>query len=92
MRVTGMAPDKLAWEFGLRRSYVAAAGTTDSLDGPASGVQGLAQSRRGEICAGRNGTRPRTATEMLTGLGFEHVWNMNGGMLDWNVERLPIER
>jgi phosphatidylserine/phosphatidylglycerophosphate/cardiolipin synthase-like enzyme len=25
MRVTGAAPDKLAWEFGLRRSYVAAA-------------------------------------------------------------------
>jgi hypothetical protein len=25
MRVTGMAPDKLTWEFGLRRSYVAAA-------------------------------------------------------------------
>jgi hypothetical protein len=24
MRVTGTAPDKLAWEFGLRRSYVAA--------------------------------------------------------------------
>jgi hypothetical protein len=26
MRVSGMAPDKLVWEFGLRRSYVAAAG------------------------------------------------------------------
>jgi len=25
MRVTGSAPDKLVWEFGLRRSYVAAA-------------------------------------------------------------------
>jgi len=25
IRVTGMAPDKLVWEFGLRRSYVAAA-------------------------------------------------------------------
>jgi hypothetical protein len=25
MRVTGSAPDKLAWEFGLRRSYVASA-------------------------------------------------------------------
>jgi len=25
MRVTGAAPDKLVWEFGLRRSYVAAA-------------------------------------------------------------------
>ena len=24
-RVTGTAPDKLVWEFGLRRSYVAAA-------------------------------------------------------------------
>ena len=25
MRVTGAAPDKLIWEFGLRRSYVAVA-------------------------------------------------------------------
>jgi len=25
MRVTGTVPDKLVWEFGLRRSYVAAA-------------------------------------------------------------------
>jgi len=25
MRVTGTAPDKLVWEFCLRRSYVAAA-------------------------------------------------------------------
>jgi hypothetical protein len=24
MRVTGAAPDELVWEFGLRRSYVAA--------------------------------------------------------------------
>ncbi len=36
--------------------------------------------------------RSTTAAAMLTGLGFEYVWNMKGGMLDWNVERLPIER
>jgi len=30
MRVTGAAPDKLVWQFGLRRSYVAAAETRTS--------------------------------------------------------------
>jgi len=29
---------------------------------------------------------------MLSGLGFEHVRNMKGGMLDWNDARLPVER
>jgi len=44
------------------------------------------------VCVCRAGVRSTTAAAMLTALGFEHVWNMKGGMLDWNVERLPIER
>jgi len=36
MRVTGTAPDKLVWEFGLRRSYVAAGAR--NLDIDASGT------------------------------------------------------
>jgi rhodanese-related sulfurtransferase len=28
----------------------------------------------------------------LTGLGFEQVSNLKGGMLDWNYAGLPVER
>lgn len=42
------------------------------------------------IC--RVGQRSTTAAAILTGLGFEHVWNMRGGMLDWNEAHLPVER
>jgi glyoxylase-like metal-dependent hydrolase (beta-lactamase superfamily II)/rhodanese-related sulfurtransferase len=42
------------------------------------------------IC--RAGVRSTTAAAILTGLGFEHVSNLKGGMLDWNEEKLPVER
>jgi len=42
------------------------------------------------IC--RAGVRSTTAAAMLTGLGFEHVSNLEGGMLDWNEQKLPVER
>ncbi|MGH7864053.1 MAG: MBL fold metallo-hydrolase [Candidatus Binataceae bacterium] len=42
------------------------------------------------IC--RVGVRSSTAAAILTGLGFERVWNMKGGMLDWNEAQLPVER
>jgi rhodanese-related sulfurtransferase len=42
------------------------------------------------IC--RAGVRSVTAAAILTGLGFENVCSMKGGMLDWNDARLPIER
>jgi len=42
------------------------------------------------IC--RVGVRSTTAAAILTGLGFDRVWNMKGGMLDWNEARLPVER
>ncbi len=42
------------------------------------------------IC--RVGARSTTAAAMLTGLGFEKVWNLKGGMLEWNDARLPVER
>lgn len=42
------------------------------------------------IC--RVGVRSTTAAAILTGLGFEHVTNMKGGMLDWNDLRLPVAR
>jgi glyoxylase-like metal-dependent hydrolase (beta-lactamase superfamily II)/rhodanese-related sulfurtransferase len=44
------------------------------------------------VCVCRAGVRSATAVAVLTGLGFEHVWNLKGGMLDWNETRLPVER
>ena len=42
------------------------------------------------IC--RAGVRSTTAAAMLTALGFEQVSNLSGGMLDWNEQKLPVER
>jgi sulfur dioxygenase len=42
------------------------------------------------IC--RSGVRSTTAAAILTGLGFEQVSNLKGGMLDWNNQNLPLER
>ncbi len=42
------------------------------------------------IC--RAGVRSTTAAAMLTGLGFEHVANLKGGMIDWNDAQLAVER
>ena len=42
------------------------------------------------IC--RAGVRSSTAAAILTGLGFEQVSNLKGGMLDWNNDNLPVER
>ncbi|MGH8009168.1 MAG: MBL fold metallo-hydrolase, partial [Candidatus Binatia bacterium] len=39
------------------------------------------------IC--RAGVRSATAAAILTGLGFEHVSNLKGGMLDWNEQNQP---
>ena len=41
------------------------------------------------IC--RVGVRSATAAAIFTGLGFEHVWNLKGGMIEWKDERLPVE-
>ncbi|HEY2525594.1 MAG TPA: MBL fold metallo-hydrolase [Candidatus Binataceae bacterium] len=42
------------------------------------------------IC--RAGMRSVTAAAILTGLGFEKVCSMKGGMLDWDDAHLPVER
>jgi glyoxylase-like metal-dependent hydrolase (beta-lactamase superfamily II)/rhodanese-related sulfurtransferase len=42
------------------------------------------------IC--RAGVRSTTAAAILTGLGFDHVGNLKGGMIDWNDQQLPVER
>jgi rhodanese-related sulfurtransferase len=40
----------------------------------------------------RAGVRSTTGAAILIGLGFEHVANLKGGMLDWNDQRLAVER
>jgi sulfur dioxygenase len=40
----------------------------------------------------RAGVRSTTAAAILTGLGFEQVSNLKGGMLDWNKNHLAVER
>ena len=42
------------------------------------------------IC--RAGVRSTTAAAILTGLGFDHVGNLKGGMLEWTDQQLPVER
>jgi sulfur dioxygenase len=39
----------------------------------------------------RAGVRSTTAAAILTSLGFEHVYNMKGGMLAWSDLGLPVE-
>lgn len=56
-------------------------------------VMELEPHREKEIVAVcRAGVRSTTAAALLTGLGFEHVSNLKGGMLDWNDRGLPVER
>jgi glyoxylase-like metal-dependent hydrolase (beta-lactamase superfamily II)/rhodanese-related sulfurtransferase len=40
----------------------------------------------------RSGVRSTTAAAILEGLGFEQVYNLQGGMVDWNDRKLPVER
>jgi sulfur dioxygenase len=52
----------------------------------------LANAKAGDIVTiCRVGVRSATAAAILTGLGFEHVWNLKGGMLEWREARLPVE-
>jgi sulfur dioxygenase len=40
----------------------------------------------------RSGVRSTTAAAILEGMGFDQVYNLHGGMVDWNDRRLPVER
>ncbi|HUY38766.1 MAG TPA: MBL fold metallo-hydrolase [Candidatus Binataceae bacterium] len=42
------------------------------------------------IC--RVGVRSTTGAAILTGLGFERVWNLRGGMLEWADAGMPVKR
>jgi glyoxylase-like metal-dependent hydrolase (beta-lactamase superfamily II)/rhodanese-related sulfurtransferase len=51
-----------------------------------------AQKGRPIVVVCRSGVRSTTAAAILEGLGFDEVYNMQGGMVDWNDRRLPVER
>lgn len=40
----------------------------------------------------RSGVRSTTAAAMLYGLGFERVYNLKDGMVEWNDRKCPVER
>jgi rhodanese-related sulfurtransferase len=40
----------------------------------------------------RSGVRSTTAAAILFGLGFERVYNLKDGMVDWNDRKLAVER
>ena len=42
------------------------------------------------IC--RSGMRSASATELALSQGFTEVFNMDGGMIDWNEKEYPITR
>lgn len=60
------------------------------LSGKAVELEGHKGSEIVVIC--RAGVRSTTAAAMLTALGFEHVSNLKGGMLEWNDAGFPVER
>jgi sulfur dioxygenase len=59
---------------------------------PARIVEMEAHKDKHIIALCRAGVRSTTAAAILTGLGFERVSNLKGGMLDWNEQGLPVER
>jgi sulfur dioxygenase len=50
------------------------------------------QRSRRIIAVCRSGVRSTTAAAILHGLGFERVYNLKDGMVDWNDRKLPVER
>lgn len=61
-----------------------------TLSGRAGELEALKGSEVVVVC--RAGVRSSTGAAILTALGFEHVSNLKGGMLEWNEAGLPVER
>ncbi len=40
----------------------------------------------------RSGVRSKHACEIMEKMGFKEVYNMDGGILSWEGEKLPIDR
>lgn len=50
-----------------------------------------AQAGQSLILVCRSGVRSTTGAAILTGLGYDKVFNLKGGMVDWNAQKLPVE-
>lgn len=61
-----------------------------SVSARASELEPLKHTEIVVVC--RAGVRSSTGAAILTGLGFEHVSNLKGGMLAWNEAGFPVER
>ena len=59
-----------------------------------AGRAGELEPHRGRriVAVCRSGVRSTTAAAILDGLGFERVYNLKDGMVDWNDRKLPVER
>jgi len=80
-------------EYSGELGHIAGARLIPLRELPERAEKELAQFKDGDvvvIC--RAGVRSVTAAAILTGLGFERVSSMKGGMLDWHDARLSIER
>jgi len=59
----------------------------------ASQAGGIEQHKeRAIIAVCRSGVRSTTAAAILEGMGFETVYNLKDGMIEWNDHKLPVER
>jgi rhodanese-related sulfurtransferase len=50
------------------------------------------QRERAIVAVCRSGVRSTTAAAILEGMGFERVYNLKDGMVEWNDRKLPVER
>ena len=96
-RITGANPPVLidvreADEFSGELGHIAGAIRVPLAELADRGAE-LARFRERDIVAiCRVGVRSTTAAAILTGLGFDRVWNLRGGMLEWNDAGMPVER
>lgn len=79
-------------EFDGELGHIAGSVLIPLKDLPARAAELEAYKERSIIVVCRAGVRSTTAAAILTGLGFEHVANLKGGMLDWNDQRREVER
>ncbi|NQW36847.1 MAG: rhodanese-like domain-containing protein [Flavobacteriales bacterium] len=40
----------------------------------------------------RSGVRSKYASDILKKLGFKEIYNLNGGILSWNTQNLPLKK
>jgi rhodanese-related sulfurtransferase len=79
-------------EYGGELGHIAGSLLIPLKELPARAAELERYKERQVIAICRAGVRSTTAAALLTGLGFEHVSNLKGGMLDWNDQNLSVER